>query len=476
MDKKPRCFICNDDSVKTDLTLTDLIADPILDTRVICGSAGLDKTIRWAQTSEVAEPWKWLGPEELLMTVGLNLPSSSEGQREFVRKVHAAGIVGMTIGEDGIAPPLTDAMLNEAEALGFPLLSTGPDTPFVVIARTVAAATAGQQTRSVLMLSRLYQAAGRQDAGGKRSGKWVADLYGTRIAVVDSTTGWAVIGEDSVSAVGNRAHALSTIRPTHLVVSTPDHVDALALVHLKQILSVDANVVLQEALNAVLAGETNLRLAVNGVIQKHDIDGGAWLAPDGVYRVIATNEDQHGRLAVAFALGGLRPLVARWKNMTIAVASGTDLLRVHEVMTRCDLSAGVSTEQTTFSDLSGAIEEARSALSTARTSDDHWSQFVGTEVSLLARSASEAEDIVVAVLGPMSDRTTSYNTLRESLFRLLDQDLQWQKTADGLGIHRQTLAYRMRKVETLTGRSVRRVKDLSELWLARSAWQSLTSE
>jgi len=42
-------------------------------------------------------------------------------------------------------------------------------------------------------------------------------------------------------------------------------------------------------------------------------------------------------------------------------------------------------------------------------------------------------------------------------------------------VHRQTLAYRIRRVEQLTGRQLRRVADLSELWLARQAWNLVTN-
>lgn len=451
-----------------DLTVADLIADPILDTRVVAGASGLHRTVRWAQTSEVATPWDWLGPGELLMTVGLNLPADAGAQREFVRRAFAAGMAGMTVGEDGIAPPLTEAMKEEADALGFPLLTTGPSTPFVVIARTIAAATASQQTRSVLVLSRLYQDAGRQDPAAKRSGRWVTDLCGTRIAVVDTATGAMVIGNDVV--VG-REHALPTVRPTRLVVDTESDVDALTLIHLKQILTVDANALLQDALAAISRGEAHLRLALDGVTQKHDVDAGAWLAPDGVFRVVAATEDAHERLALALALIGAPPLLTRWKNATVVLTSGADLDRVRGALGTLDLPGGASTEQTAFADLPGAVDEALSALSDAVAAGQPWVTFRGARVSLLARSRSEAERIVTAVLGPLAEESRA--SLRDSLFALLANDLNWQATAQQLGIHRQTLAYRLRLVESLTGRSVRRVADLSELWLAREAWRSL---
>jgi purine catabolism regulator len=461
--------------VDSTLTLADLIADPTLDTTVVSGAGGLGRPIRWAQTSEVADPWKWLGPGELLMTVGLNLPASPEGQREFVRRIHAAGIAGLALGEDGLAPPVTEAMKEESERLGFPLLSTGPDTPFVVIARTVAAATARQQNRSVLNLSRLYQAAGEHDSAMKRSGQWVTELCGARIAVVDQATGCTVIGERAVADGAHRAHTLPTLRPAALLVSTEPDLDALTLVHLKQILAVDANVLLQAAMNDAAAGEANVRLALGGAAGKSEIYGGDWLAPDGFYRVLAVQEGQHERIALAFALQGLRPLVARWKSSTIALVGAGDLQRARDILAGLGLAAGVSGEQTILADLPGAIEEACSAQSAAVAAGESWTLYVGAGVSLLARSRSEAERIVAAVLGPVGGADLS-PALRDSLFALLDNDLHWQKTADQLGVHRQTLAYRLRQVESLTGRSVRRVPELCELWLARSAWQLIATD
>lgn len=455
------------------LTVAALIADPILDTNVIAGASGLDQPVRWAQTSEMATPWAWLGPGELLMTVGLGLPEDADGQREFVQRASAAGIVGMTVGEDGITPPLTQAMRDEADACGFPILSTGPNTPFAVIARTVAAANASEQSKSVLVLSRLYQAAAQQNSEAKRSARWVAELCGADVAVVDSQTGTTVIGDGTLAQDGLRSHALGTVRPTRLVVGAGSGLDALTLIHLKQILTVDANALLQQALAEVAAGEARVRLALSGAIGKHDIDSGAWLASDGVFRVVAAPEAVCERLALALALAGARPLLTRWKSATIAVASGADLDRLRSTLDKLGQPGGSSTEQTTFADLPGATDEALSALSDAVTAQEAWSTFRGARVALLTRSRSESKRVVADVLGPLAE--DDQESLRSSLFALLEHDLNWQATADDLGIHRQTLAYRMRRVESLTGRSVRRVSDLSELWLARAAWNALSS-
>lgn len=452
------------------LSIGDLIADPTLDTTVLAGESGLGRTVRWAQTSESAEPWRWLGEEELLMTLGLNLPPDPAGQVQFVQRAKDAGIAGMTVGQDGLAPALTDAMLTEADQLEFPLLSTGPQTPFVVIARTVAAVTTNELNRSVLLLSRLYQEAGAQSKQAKRRGRWLEKLCGVQVAVQDTATGCFVIGTQPAAAV--RRHSLPTLRPVQLLVPADAQLDALLLVHLKQVLTVDANALLQEASGAIAVAETTLRLGLDARASEAEVDGGNWLRAGESFRVLCADEAALGTLSMSLALHALMPLATSWKRQSIAVVRERDLPVVESIAETTGILLGVSLPLQRFADLSGAAAEALSALQSAGA-DQAVSEYSGLQVSLLARSATEAEQIVRGVLGGLAADSASVRTYRHSLFTLLDHDLQWQPSAAALGIHRQTLAYRIRQAETLCGRTVRRVADLSELYLARRAWQQL---
>ncbi|MGQ3383174.1 PucR family transcriptional regulator [Glutamicibacter sp. TV12E] len=452
------------------LSIADLIADPALDTQVLAGAGGLERTVRWAQTSESAEPWRWLGDEELLMTLGLNLPAEPAGQVDFVFRAAGAGIAGMTVGQDGLAPELSPQMLAEADRLDFPLLSTGPMTPFVVIARTVAAVTTNELNRGVLILSRLYQEAGSQAKLEKRRGRWVEKLCGVEVAVQDTATGCLVIG-DKVPEVPRR-HSLPTLRPTQLLLPAQAQLDSLVLVHLKQILTVDANALLQEAVSESTSAEAKLRLAFDGQLGEKDLMDGRWLSAGESFRVACAAESALGLLSMTLALTGLPPLALSRKQQALAVVRDRDAAVLESLAHGTGTHLGLSAPQHRFADLAGAAEEARNALQDA--TDSHpVAEYSGAQVSLLARSASEAEQIVASVLGDLGAGAASVGTYRGSLFALLDDDLQWQKTASRLGIHRQTLAYRIRQAETLCGRSVRKVADLAELYLARKAWEQL---
>jgi purine catabolism regulator len=88
--------------------------------------------------------------------------------------------------------------------------------------------------------------------------------------------------------------------------------------------------------------------------------------------------------------------------------------------------------------------------------------------SVLPRTAGEANEIIQRVLAPLMSETQSSARLIETLCTYLDQDRNWNSTAEKLGIHRQTLAYRLQRIEKLTGRSLKSTRDLAEFWIART--------
>jgi purine catabolism regulator len=79
------------------------------------------------------------------------------------------------------------------------------------------------------------------------------------------------------------------------------------------------------------------------------------------------------------------------------------------------------------------------------------------------------------VIGPLSAHDAQNGTaLLESLRVLLERDRNVTATARELGVHCNTVIHRMTQVEALTGRNLRRVQDLAELWLAISAQEILS--
>lgn len=469
-----------------ELRVADLLADPILGTRIIAGRGGVNRAVAWAQTSEIPHPERWLGPHELLMTVGLSLPPDAAGQQALIRSLDEAGVAGMTVGDDGLAPELTPEMLAEADARNFPLLRTGPDTPFIVIARTVAAANSETQARGIMLLSRIYQLAGSQEITARRSGTEMSSLVGQQITVVDEATGCVVIGSEETrhapphrlnvahpSGTEHPGHSLKTFRPTRLFLGEGRPMESLALVHLLQVLAVDTNAVLQDALRSVEQGESLLRALFAGGRDARSSVPEAWLPPSIPYLVVAFSPEAHPSIALTLALRGLAPLVTGAGKHSVLVATQGTIEAVRAVFSEAGAPAGVSAPHRDLGDLQGAVSEAVSefaATAASTTTHPEWRLYEGWPVALLARSTSERENIVHEVLGPLADGSERSAVLRETLFELLDNELNQKLTAATLGVHPQSLAYRLRRIEELTGRSVRSPKGISELWIARNAW------
>ena len=451
-------------------TVAGLIDDPTVDTRLISGERGLGKTVLWAHSCEMPDPARWLGPHELLMTIGLCVPRGAKAQREFIAALDDAGLAGITIGDHDLAPKLTAAMLDESDARGFPILATGPNTPFAAIGRTVAAANADSQTMSVLVLAKLYQIAGRRDADARRNGSDLGELFGTGLTVVDDRTGCVVIGAGVLAAPGSRAYALRTHRPTHLLLAPDAGLDGLFLMHLTQLLAVDADALIQHALAKAADGATAVELALTGRRQGNAALVEMWGDTPSGYRVIVTDCATAQRVPLALVMAGLPPTVRESAGTVTLVAPQSRLPECRELLERLELVAGVSAEHHDLADITGAVSEARTARTDAAAQQQSWYEYSGEQVSLLARSRSESDRIITSVLGPLAEHTPRYTPLRETLFAFLDNDTQWKTTAEKLGLHRQTLVYRLDQVEGLTGRSVRRTSDLSDFWRARSAW------
>ena len=140
-------------------SIRHLIALPELRSRLLSGAGGLDRPVRWAHVCELDDPTEWLGEGDLLMTTGLGIPSDAERQRRYVRRLAEAGLAGMMIGENMEAPSDLDALRETAEALGFPLILTHYGVPFAAVTRAIVDAGQKDEYERRNALARIYESA-----------------------------------------------------------------------------------------------------------------------------------------------------------------------------------------------------------------------------------------------------------------------------------------------------------------------------
>jgi purine catabolism regulator len=460
------------------LTIADLIATASLDTRLLAGEEGLPREVLWAHSCEMVDPAQWLGPHELLMTVGLCVPTAAEDQVSFVARLDDAGLAGMMIGDHDPAPPLSDEMFREADRRGFPILLAGEHTPYAVVARHVAAANTSSQTLQVLKLSKLYHLAAYADDDADTLVSDLGALLGVGIKVLDSVAGLTVFASSlpngSDHPESTRTYPLRGHHAAQLVLTEHEgeELDSFLLVHLMKVLEVAVDRRLTKADHRAQVAARLMLTLLNGSTPE---EMGPFVSPhlpsEG-FQLVAFPAADGAAVARAVASHGLPVVVGAGRMHHLALVPSDAMGEFRALVRTVITHAGVSSVFTDYVDTRIAAVEAGKVLAAAQHSDRSWTEFEGSTVSVLTRSRREAEEIVRGVLGPLGNETAKADALRETLFAYLRNDRKWKETAEELGIHRQTLSYRLTRVHEETGLNLAKSSDLSAAWVAYQAWEA----
>ncbi|MFC9557922.1 PucR family transcriptional regulator [Rhodococcus sp. NPDC056960] len=484
------------------LTVGDLIAMDQIGCAAVAGRGGLDRRIVWAHTSEL-DPWNWLGADELLMTAGLCVPTDERAQCTFVERLHEKGLAGVIIGDDATAPPLTTVMLATADRLKFPILRCSHTTPFAAIGRTVALASQSVQVSRIARLTRLYERARFTSpveatllarlARELRYSLHVVDVeYGTEVL----PTGTA-LADTTIRTLASRvsetldrlpahltvaegadyvmtAHALPTHRRCMLVMegNPATDVDAFALLHVRSLTGVEVERVTREREHVDRAGEDLLQRILAGsvttesvtpLLEEFDLNVPEWtvLSFDPVF------------LSAARTIAGDR----RVPNMTAVLGEHAYMLlptgrspEAIDLLSGRTRAMGASPPANTIGQISDSARQASWALDAARSTGVPVARYSTDAPLFVPRTVTDARLATDAILGDLLRYDEGHESnLVETLETFLAHNRSWTETADRLGIHRQSLAFRLRKIESETGRNLKATSDIAILWLALRA-------
>ncbi len=492
------------------ITVKELASIPNLGTRVFAGESGLERQVSWAHVCELPDPTEYLADGELLMTVGYTVPEGPCAQEAYVERLAEAGLSGLLVAEKMYAPELSAELASAADRLSLPVLLTAYNVPFTAISRTVAEANRSREHARLLQAIRVYETA-RLAVGGaepKRMAQ-LGDVAGCELFVLDPEHGPSLLAgapqppERVASALTEemrrrvrpmpavlrlRAGAkpvtalfVPASRPAALVAvsRTPEPPDLSVLRHITTVAALEvekltADYERRRRLGAeLLAGLIDSRIAADsashllserGLAEEPRLlaacsgDGGAGEHPDLHLRL----EDRgvpHLLLRRAPVLAALLPDTPE--------AVGTFRGEIDPA-----LPVGLSDPIGNVSRVPDAYREVQWALQGAKATGKPVARY-GEDSALspfMPRSLSEAQRAIEHVLGPVLDYDATHGShLVASLRTWFSHDRSWQRAAESLHVHRQTLVYRMRRVEELTGRRLDRSKDLAELWLALQA-------
>ncbi|WP_169526920.1 PucR family transcriptional regulator [Sciscionella marina] len=490
------------------VTVRDLVELRHLQATLLAGAAGLDRPVSWAHVSDACDPWNWLDPGDLVLTCGYIVPEEPAAQVRFVEKMAAAGLSGIVIGEDERRPHLSDELFAAADRSGFPVIDGAHAVGFTQYVRFVAAANARGEDQSFIQIARVHgevMASLREKLAGTEFVDRLSRVVRCTLHVVDpqvweplirggSTPGhaWKDAYDEEVRRSSGRAPfvmnltvddrtALTMPIPSEraaCLIAFPDSDVEPRLAVLQQIAAacaLEIGRVDAEVERARRSGAGLLNDALNGRLEpavltalfhEHRLRGDL--------RVLAIDDRPTAvdRLARRWLLGDIPFLVGEIGQIAITVFRADDLPQGYlEERTRLEhWRAGLSDPFAGAGNLGDAVRQARWALETVSPGSSALASYGDGSPPFLPRTLAESELTAEHVLGALLKYDHEQGTeLVKTLRVYLECDRSPSRAGELLFIHTQTVAYRIARIQELTGRSMRSTGDVCELWFALRA-------
>jgi purine catabolism regulator len=512
------------------ITVRELLQLPHLQLTLTAGGAGLDREISWVHTSDLPDPWKWLGSGELLLTNGTGLSPDEAVQVAFIERLAETGASGFGLGLGMSGPPLGPRVWQRADELCLPLVTVPYSMPFTAVVRAVADANEREESRQLGRVARLYELLRASVLAGRSGPELFRKLGGeldVRLYLVDPETGLSLFGDGERTAFAGALRASYAAHgnaiPGVLRLSRPDAAPGEAGAVAVAVPGDQPTVLVAEPLGSQLPSLVLLHhIATGGALElaqlAADQDRQRRIGGELLSQLISRRIDprsagpQLAGLGLDLAASVLAAVRAVTASTSAEAGRRLARARVPHLLVQLDqvlyvllpasavtagLLAGPGGPAPVGAGLAGAggpapavgssgpvtsagrapdaAEEARWALGTAEAEQRALVRYGDETALLLPRSATEAQALVTRILGPLLRSDADHGTDHvRTLQVMLAHDRSWQQSAAELHIHKQTLGYRIRRIEQLTGRGLTRTQDVAEWWFALRAHDLLT--
>ncbi|NYT38183.1 PucR family transcriptional regulator [Allopusillimonas soli] len=486
------------------LRITDIVNMPELHTRFFAGADGGERTVRWAHVCELPDPSEWLGEGGLLMTTGMGIPAHLGIQESYIEKLAQAGLAGVMIGENMQAPNDLSSLQNAADRLNFPILMTQYGVPFSSVTRIVVEASRREEFDRLNVINRLYVSA-RMAIEGMSLEQLFQRLekdIRAELMLVDMCEEKKLwfpkdkdIPENLKAAIKKQPLDFSDTQPIvrrYLLDDGNVYAASVPSRHTCILLArVEADWSLEYSLLQHLVAVLGISIERLYVETERTLRIGSQLLDDLLnFRLSAYDMGKQlekckldvESACLAVARPGKQRLTewnlqfCRLELPVLLRPQGDELVMLmetgHIAAVQNILNVGVG-----FSNAIGNYERLFEALREARLASLHTSEIavvsyadIADRVPWLPHNLDEATQTFHRVLGALADYEEKQGTaLLKTLKVFLDQNRSWLAAAKQLHIHKTTLIYRIRKIESLTGRSLDRTEDVTILWLALRA-------
>jgi len=493
------------------LSVEELVQIPHLTLRVHAGESGLARRIVWTHTTDLPEPWRWVSHGDLMMTNGMSFPAEAAEQVAVLERLDQVGIAALAIGEQMHCPPLTPGFDEAADRLGLPVLWIRYPMPFAAISRTVAESNQPEQAQRISRTARIYEAIRRApgtEVERSSTRETLSAVLQCRVDVCDSFTGWAYYPHDDappaeVTAAirsrrgllssGNRIVPLQDGGAVHVVPVPTRESASLAVTGTSAFLP--DTTLLQHAATVVALELSHTHLALEGRRRTRSDHAASVL--DGNSRAAASARalTEHGLPAartqvVAVTCEDPQRIhdlhIGLWRReiahatvtragLTFAILPrGAHALRAVGDSLGSTAAIGASRPVLRDQRYAEAAHEAAWALGMARRSGTALVRYGETGPAIGPTDRDDARALVEHRLGALLRYDAEHDgTLVPTLEAFLEHRRSWQRTAEALQLHRQTVHYRVRRIEELIDADLGESGDLAQVWLALQARRSL---
>lgn len=463
------------------ITLAGLLASPQLDLRPLTGPGEhADVPIRWAAVTELQDPSPFLGGGEVLLTTGLRQKTAA-AQAAFVDRAVDAGALALGFGTGLSHAKVPAAVVRRAGEVGLPVFEVPYDTPFVAITRMIAEAIAADHLGRVQRLLQGHQQLAAALLGGGGLERLLREL--------DRLLGTTV----SLSQYGARVYGPATDTGNWHEVPIATGLKDRCTLSLAEPFARDGLVEYAQSLIGVeLAGQARLRESRRTVAGQvlGDLTRGSIEGQDAALRLQTVGIAATGPncvLLVESTSGSPKALRALPLPPVLDHAVGALLDDRLAVVLEGDDGSAAAAALADYLDGAGVAARVSFGGSYAQASGLRWSYFEAlgalrhgerlnrpsrlslTSLLLAARDVP-LEALAGEALEPLETFDAAHGAgLMLTLRAYLDLNGSVGATAEELGLHRNTVRYRLQQIAELSGYDPSTTQDRVQLWLALSA-------
>jgi purine catabolism regulator len=482
------------------IRVEDLLRSPALQLRLVAGATGTGRRVSWGHVSELPDPTPWLAGSELIMTTGMAIPRDGADQRAYLERLDDAGVACLALSEGLYVPPITPAFLAAANERKFPVVEVPIPVPFIAIAQEISAAVQMDNAQRLNAQLQVFGAVRWLAAGlstleiftrlERLSGYSLYACTLRRAPLLDgvpvppdryseliprtATSPPTVPGGYVLPVSGPRGTAgyvLAMERPDAMPagVSVVQHIATVAALRLSM-LGHEREMLRREG--AEFLSEM-LQRSVDPLIVRRRLAGSGF--PEAtrlVLGIVRFRDDlaDYERAADALAEGGFPHLVLRQHNELCVLIPGSPAAQAR-LAALPDVMVGISRRFTAGGSLVIARREAQWAVARAAASGRVSVSYEEDQIARwLTDDPTDLRVLVDDVLGPVISYDREHGAeMILTLRTWLERGRRTDEAARALHIHPNTLLYRVRRFEEISGRSLGSTESLAEVWLALRA-------